>query len=78
MENSHQVKNLPRDPFEIKEISFTANPSNIDLLPLNVILASIGQQSLTVDLNTYSEVFDKGLMLKIISKLGLNIIGEQH
>ena len=61
--------------FEIKEISFTANPSNIDLLPLNVILASIGQQSLTVDLNTYSEVFDKGLMLKIISKLGLNIIG---
>ena len=61
--------------FEIKEISFTANPSNIDLLPLNVILASIGQQSLTLDLNTYSEVFDKGLMLKIISKLGLNIIG---
>ncbi len=61
--------------FEIKEISFTANPSNIDLLPLNVILASIGQQSLTVDLNTYSEVFDKGLMLQIISKLGLNIIG---
>ena len=61
--------------FKIKEISFTANPSNIDLLPLNVILASIGQQSLTVDLNTYSEVFDKGLMLKIISKLGLNIIG---
>ena len=61
--------------FEIKEISFTANPSNIDLLPLNVILASIGQQSLTIDLNTYSEVFDKGLMLKIISKLGLNIIG---
>ena len=61
--------------FEIKEISFTANPSNIDLLPLNVILASIGQQSLTVDLNTFSEVFDKGLMLKIISKLGLNIIG---
>ena len=61
--------------FEIKEISFTANPSNIDLLPLNVILASIGQQSLTVDLSTYSEVFDKGLMLKIISKLGLNIIG---
>ena len=61
--------------FEIKEISFTANPSNIDLLPLNVILASIGQQSLTVDLNTYSEVFDKGLMLKIISKLGLNIVG---
>ena len=61
--------------FEIKEISFTANPSNIDLLPLNVILASIGQQSLTVDLRTYSEVFDKGLMLKIISKLGLNIIG---
>ena len=40
--------------FEIKEISFTANPSNINLLPLNVILASIGQQSLTVDLNTYS------------------------
>ena len=61
--------------FEIKEISFTANPSNIDLLPLNVILASIGQQSLTLDLNTYSEVFDKGLMLQIISKLGLNIIG---
>ena len=61
--------------FEIKEISFTANPSNIDLLPLNVILASIGQQSLTVDFNTLSEVFDKGLMLKIISKLGLNIIG---
>ena len=61
--------------FEIKGISFTANPSNIDLLPLNVILASIGQQSLTIDLNTYSEVFDKGLMLKIISKLGLNIIG---
>ena len=61
--------------FEIKEISFTASPSNIDLLPLNVILASIGQQSLTIDLNTYSEVFDKGLMLKIISKLGLNIIG---
>ena len=61
--------------FEIKEISFTANPSNIDLLPLNVILASISQQSLTVDLNTYSEVFDKGLMLQIISKLGLNIIG---
>ena len=61
--------------FEIKEISFTANPSNIDLLPLNVILASIGKQSLIVDLNTYSEVFDKGLMLKIISKLGLNIIG---
>ena len=61
--------------FEIKEISFTASPSNIDLLPLNVILASIGQQSLTVDLNTYSEVFDKGLMLKIISKFGLNIIG---
>ena len=61
--------------FEIKEISFTANPSNIDLLPLNVILASIGQQSLTLDLNAYSEVFDKGLMLKIISKLGLNIIG---
>jgi len=61
--------------FKIKEISFTANPSNIDLLPLNVILASIGQQSLTVDLNTHSEVFDKGLMLKIISKLGLNIIG---
>ena len=61
--------------FEIKEISFTANPSNIDLLPLNVILASIGQKSLTLDLNTYSEVFDKGLMLKIISKLRLNIIG---
>ena len=61
--------------FEIKEISFTANPSHIDLLPLNVILASIGQQSLTLDFNTYSEVFDKGLMLKIISKLGLNIIG---
>ena len=61
--------------FEIKEISFTANPSNIDLLPLNVILASIGQQSLTIDFNTLSEVFDKGLMLKIISKLRLNIIG---
>ena len=61
--------------FEIKEISFTANPSNIDLLPLNVILASIGQQSLTVDFNTLSEVFDKGLMLKIISKLSLNIFG---
>ena len=61
------------DSFEIKEISFTANPSNIDLLPLNVILASIGQQSLTLDLNTYSEVFDKGLMLKIISKLGYSM-----
>ena len=61
--------------FEIEKVSFTASPSNIDMLPLNVILASIGQQSLTVDLNTHSEVFDKTLMLKIISKMGLNIIG---
>ncbi len=45
------------------------------MLPLNVVLASIGQKSLTVDLNTHSEVFDKALMLKVISKLGLNIIG---
>jgi len=61
--------------FEIEKVSFTASPGNIEMLPLNVILASIGQQSLTVDLNTHSEVFDKALMLKIISKLGLNIIG---
>ena len=61
--------------FEIEKVSFTANPGNIEMLPLNVILASIGQQSLTVDLNTHSEVFDKVLMLKIISKLELNIVG---
>ena len=61
--------------FEIEKASFTASPSNIEMLPLNVILASIGQQSLTVDVNMHSEVFDKALMLKIISKLGLNIIG---
>jgi hypothetical protein len=61
--------------FEIEKVSFTASSGNIEMLPLNIILASIGQQSLTVDLNTHSEVFDKVLMLKIISKLGLNIIG---
>ena len=61
--------------FEIEKVSFTANPGNIEMMPLNVILASIGQQSLTVDLNTHSEVFDMALMLKIISKLELNIVG---
>ena len=61
--------------FEIEKVSFTVSPGNIEMLPLNIILASIGQQSLTLDLNTHSEVFDKALMLKIISKLGLNIIG---
>jgi hypothetical protein len=61
--------------FEIEKVSFTASPGNLEMLPLNVILASIGQQSLTLDFNTHSEVFDKALMLKIISKLELNIIG---
>ena len=60
--------------FEIEKVSFTASPGNLEMLPLNVILASIGQQSLTLDLNTHTEVFDKALMLKIISKLGVTIV----
>jgi hypothetical protein len=45
------------------------------MLPLNVILASIGQQSLKMDLLGKAIVDDKGLFLDMISNFDFNIIG---
>ena len=61
--------------FEINGFSFIPNPENIEMLPLNVILASIGQQSLKMDLLGKSIVDDKGLFLDMISNFDFNIIG---
>ena len=61
--------------FEINGFSFIPNPENIEMLPLNVILASIGQQSLKMDLLGKAIVDDKGLFLDMISNFDFNIIG---
>ena len=61
--------------FEMNGFSFIPNPENIEMLPLNVILASIGQQSLKMDLLGKAIVDDKGLFLDMISNFDFNIIG---
>ena len=43
--------------FEIEKASFTPSPSNLEMLPLNVVLASIGQKSLIVDLKHKLKIF---------------------
>ena len=61
--------------FEMNGFSFIPNPENIEMLPLNLILASIGQQSLKLDLLADTTVDDKGLLLDMISKFEFNIHG---
>lgn len=61
--------------FEMNGFSFIPNPENIEMLPLNLILASIGQQSLKLDLLADATVDDKGLLLDMISKFEFNIHG---
>ncbi len=61
--------------FEMNGFSFMPNPENIEMLPLNVILASIGQQSLKLDLFGKSTVADKGLLLDMFSNFEFNING---
>ena len=61
--------------FEMNGFSFVPNPENIEMLPLSIILASIGQQSLKLDLFGEATVEDKGLLLDMFSNFEFNMSG---
>ena len=61
--------------FQINGFNFTPDPGNMEMLPISMILAAIGQQSLNLDLFANGTVDDMGLTLQVKSKFDIELAG---